>query len=98
MKTVRETAEFKRWLKGLRDVKGRRHILRRIARIASMGQFGDVASVGGGVSEIRVHVGPGYRGYYTPRGEEVVILLCGGDKDNQARDIKRAKELVEQLE
>ena len=76
----------------------RRQINSRIARIASTGNFGDFASVGGGVSELRVHAGAGYRVYYTLRGEEVVILLCGGAKDSQDRDIKRAREMAADLE
>jgi putative addiction module killer protein len=98
MKTIRETDEFKGWLQSLRDVIARRQIVKRLGRIATMDHFGDFGSVGEGVSELRIHVGPGYRVYYALRGEEVVIILCGGDKDDQDRDIKRAKEMAAQLE
>ncbi|MFN3387413.1 MAG: type II toxin-antitoxin system RelE/ParE family toxin [Allosphingosinicella sp.] len=91
---VLETPEFARWMRALRDPLGKRQIVGRIARIAAMGNFGDFASVGGGVSELRIHVGPGYRVYYTLRGEDVVILLAGGDKGSQERDMQRAKEMA----
>ena len=95
---VRETREFADWLLGLRDGVGKRQIVSRIARIAATGSFGDFASVGGGVSELRIHGGPGYRVYYTLRGEEVVILLAGGDKGSQERDIRKAKEIAARVE
>jgi putative addiction module killer protein len=98
MTEVVETEAFSKWLKALRDSLGRRAILRRIARIASTDHFGDHAGIGGGVSELRIDVGPGYRVYYTLRDEQVVLLLCGGAKDSQGRDIKRAKEMAAQLE
>ena len=91
---VRETREFAAWLRALRDPIGRRQIVSRIARIATMGSFGDFASVGDGVSELRIRVGPGYRVYYTLRGKDVVILLAGGDKGSQERDLQRAKEIA----
>jgi putative addiction module killer protein len=98
MAEVVETETFSKWLKALRDPLGRRAVLRRIARIVSTDHFGDHAGVGDGVSELRIDVGPGYRVYYTLRGELVVLLLCGGDKDSQERDIGRAKELAVQVE
>lgn len=98
MAEVVETEAFSKWLKALRDPLGRRAVLRRIARIVAMDHFGDHAGVGEGVSELRIDVGPGYRVYYTMRGELVVLLLCGGDKDSQERDIRRAKELAVQVE
>jgi putative addiction module killer protein len=98
MRTIRETSLFSDWLKGLRDAAAKRQIVRRLARIASMDHFGDFASVGEGVSELRIHAGPGYRVYYTLRGEEMVVLLCGGTKDDQERDIRRAKEMAAQIE
>jgi putative addiction module killer protein len=91
---VRQTPEFADWLSSLRDPIGRRQILSRIVRIQSTGNFGDFASVGGGVSELRIHTGPGYRVYYTMVGAEIVLLLCGGDKGSQDRDIAKAKEMV----
>lgn len=98
MARVVETGAFAKWLQALRDPVGRRSVVRRIARIESTDNFGDHASVGDGVSELRIDVGPGYRAYYTLRGEDVVLLLCGGDKDSQDRDIRRAKEMAAQLE
>jgi putative addiction module killer protein len=95
---VRETEQFSAWLKGLRDVIAKQQINKRIARIVSTGNYGDFATIGDGVSELRIHFGPGYRVYYTLRGEKVVILLCGGDKSSQDRDIKRAKEMAAEIE
>jgi putative addiction module killer protein len=98
MAQVVETEEFTKWLKGLRDQVGRRNILSRIARIVSTDNFGDCASLGEGISELRVHVGPGYRIYYTIREGRVVLILSGGDKGSQKRDIEKAKEIAAQLE
>lgn len=98
MAEIVETEAFSKWLKALRDALGRRAIVRRLARIASTDNFGDHASVGDGVSELRIDVGPGYRLYYTIREGRVVWLLGGGDKDSQERDIRRAKEMAGALE
>lgn len=98
MTEVVETETFSRWLKALRDPLGRRAIVRRLARIVSTDHFGDHAGIGDGVSELRIDVGPGYRIYYTVRRGEVMLLLCGGDKDSQERDIRRAKEMAADLE
>ena len=97
MPTVKVTTEFRNWLKGLRDLRARAKVISRIDRL-TLGNPGDVAPVGGGVSELRIHHGPGYRVYYTQRGEEYVVLLCGGDKDSQDADIKAAKKLANELE
>jgi putative addiction module killer protein len=97
MLEIRQTAAFTAWMHGLRDTQGRAVIARRIERMAA-GNFGDHKSVGTGVSELRVPFGPGYRVYYTLRGKELVVLLCGGDKGSQRRDIARARELAGQLE
>lgn len=86
---VRRTGVFIHWLTGLNDVQGRARIAKRLDRLAD-GQFGDAKSVGDGVSELRFDFGPGYRVYFTVRDRVVVILLCGGDKGSQWRDIKRA--------
>ena len=94
---VRRTAEFLEWIGALRDVQARARIAKRIDRIA-LGNFGDSKPVGNGVSELRFTFGPGYRVYYTRRGDVVVILLCGGDKGSQERDIKRAKFLATEVE
>lgn len=94
---VRTTDEFNEWLRDLRDIKGRARILVRIGRIES-GNFGDAKPVGGGVSELRLQFGPVYRVYYTMQGETVTILLCGGDKSTQDRDIERAKKIAKEIE
>lgn len=94
MVEVRQTSEFSEWLKGLRDVRARTRIAARLARIQSSGHFGDIAAVGDGVFELRFFFGPGYRVYYTRMGETVVILLAGGDKTTQKRDIERARQMV----
>jgi len=90
---IRRTEEFDRWLRKLRDSQAQSRILARIARL-SFGNPGDVKPVGEGVSEMRVPYGPGYRVYYTQRGDQIVILLMGGDKSSQDRDIAKAKELA----
>lgn len=97
MPAVKETDEFSSWISGLRDNAAKARILVRIQRLAN-GNPGDVGPVGKGISELRIHHGAGYRVYYTQRGEEFVILLCGGDKSSQDKDIARAKELVDELE
>lgn len=91
------TAEFDAWLKDLRDPVGTARILARI-RSAEQGNFGDCAPVGGGVFEMRIHAGPGYRVYYGRIAEYVYLLLCGGNKTTQRRDIKHAIALFKTLE
>ncbi len=93
---VIKSATFLNWLKGLRDRNARARIAVRIDRIEE-GNFGDHRSVGGGVSEVRVNVGQGYRIYYTVRNRTVVILLCGGDKASQRQDIRRARQMESEL-
>ena len=93
---VRRTEEFIRWIAGLRDEMDRARIARRIDRLAA-GNFGDVKAVGGGVSELRFTFGPGYRVYFTRRGNVVVILLCGGDKGSQSRDIEKARAMAKEI-
>ncbi|MCK1395341.1 type II toxin-antitoxin system RelE/ParE family toxin [Bradyrhizobium sp. 1] len=97
MPTIKRTDEFSNWLRNLRDRRAKAKILARIDRLA-LGNPGDVAPVGGGISEMRVHEGAGYRIYYVPRGEEIVVLLCGGDKGSQQRDIALAKQIASELE
>jgi putative addiction module killer protein len=94
---VRETPEFSRWLAALKDQRAVLHIVRRISRVAA-GNTGDAKSVGGSVSELRIDYGPGYRVYFTRRRQALVILLCGGDKRTQSRDIRKATEIAEKLE
>jgi putative addiction module killer protein len=86
---VRQTEEFSRWLHRLKDDNAAARILVRIRR-AELGSLGDCRSVGGGVMEMRVDYGPGYRVYFARQGDSIVVLLCGGDKRTQQRDIKRA--------
>jgi putative addiction module killer protein len=93
---VRRTAEFLDWLTDLRDAQARARIIKRIDRIAD-GNLGDTKSVGNGVSELRFAFGPGYRVYYTVRESVVVILLCGGDKGSQGRDIERAIAMAKEI-
>ena len=93
MMEIRETQEFSNWLRALRDQRGKAKILIRIDRLAR-GNPGDVEPVGEGVSELRVDYGPGYRVYFAKRGATLLLLLCGGDKKTQARDIARAKRLA----
>jgi putative addiction module killer protein len=93
---VRKTEEFARWLDGLRDIRARARVLVRIERIVA-GNFGDSKPVGQGISELRIDYGPGYRVYFTKRGQQIVILLVGGDKSGQAADIKTAIRLAKNL-
>jgi len=97
MVEVRKTAAFSDWMAGLRDHRARAKIAARIDRLA-LGNPGDVEPVGEGVSELRIHYGPGYRVYFVRRGGALIILLCGGDKGTQARDIGAAKMLAAELE
>lgn len=83
-------APFEQWLRSLRDKQTKARILARIDRVR-LGNFGDCESVGAGVYELRIHVGSGYRIYFALHGLELVLLLCGGDKSTQARDIEKAK-------
>ncbi len=93
---IRQTDLYARWFDGLRDRQARAHILVRVRRL-SLGNAGDVRPVGEGVSEMRIDYGPGYRVYFVSRGEQLVILLAGGDKQSQARDIDAARELARSL-
>ncbi|EZP46996.1 Addiction module killer protein [Stenotrophomonas sp. RIT309] len=93
---MKRTPQFTAWIDGLKDFAGRARILARIRRLGD-GNPGDHRNLTGGISELRVDVGPGYRVYYTQRGNELVILLVGGDKGTQQRDIDKAKELARNL-
>lgn len=96
MVEVRQTDVFTAWFAGLRDREARARITVRIRRL-SLGNPGDVKPVGSGISEMRINYGPGYRVYFVGRGDTVVILLCGGDKRRQDRDIARALELAKEV-
>ena len=93
MNTLVRSDEFADWLDGLDDRRASARILARLTS-AEHGNFGDCEPVGEGVSEMRVHFGPGYRVYFTRSGQTVYVLLCGGDKSTQAKDIKTAKRLA----
>lgn len=96
MKTFLRSAEFDVWLAALKDTIGRARIIHRV-RAAEAGNFGDCASISEGVSEMRIHIGPGYRLYFMQRGEVTYLLLLGGDKSGQKRDIRRALEMARTL-
>ena len=93
---VMQTDKFEEWLDGLRDRKGQEVVAKRIIRMQS-GLLGDVKAVGNGVSEARIKFGPGYRLYFVKRHQVIIILLCGGDKGSQSRDIARAKEMAKEV-
>ena len=94
---VVETDVFQRWMERLRDSMAKARILARLKRV-TMGNLGDWKSVGGGVAEMRIDHGPGYRVYFARRGDLLIIILAGGTKSSQSRDIARAIEIAEQLE
>lgn len=97
MTEVRQTEEFAHWLASLRDRDAAKRIKLRLARV-QIGLLGDAKPIGEGLSELRIDHGPGYRVYFARRGAVVIILLCGGDKNSQSRDIARAKAMAGQLE
>ena len=97
MYTVLQTEEFQTWLDDLSDKRTQLRIAARL-RLAEAGNLGDWGPVGGPVSELRVDVGPGYRLYFTRRGNLLIIMLAGGDKSSQKRDIKRAQKIASELE
>jgi len=92
---LEQTSTFARWLKSLKDLQARAAILLRLKQVQA-GHLGDVKYVGGGVSELRWHLGPGYRVYLCKRGDEIIVLLAGGDKSTQQRDIARAQLLAKE--
>jgi putative addiction module killer protein len=93
---IRKAETFAKWIDGLQDIRARAHILVRIERLAA-GNPGDVKPVGEGVSELRIDYGPGYRVYFKKMGQKVIILLAGGDKKSQSKDIKTALRLSRNL-
>lgn len=94
MVELKQTETFRKWRSRLRDERARALIASRLDRLAQ-GHVGDVEPVGDGVSELRIHYGPGYRIYFQKLGNTIIVLLCGGDKSTQAKDIKAAKRLAE---
>ncbi len=97
MYLIKQTESFTKWLTKLKDIKGKVAVLRRVDRLKD-GNFGDHKSVGSNVSELRISVGAGYRVYYTIKESEIVILLIGGDKSTQSKDIAKAQQLYKELE
>jgi len=95
MYLVKQTDIFSKWLLKLRDTKGKASVIRRIKRI-KVGNFGDHKSLGDDVSELRITTGPGYRVYYTQRGDEIIILLVAGEKSTQSKDIAKAKMMAKE--
>lgn len=96
MAEVKQTETYRKWEHKLKDHKAKAAIAARVFRLAN-GLPGDVSSVGQGISELRIHYGPGYRIYFKQNRNEIVILLCGGDKSTQSKDIAIAKKLVKEL-
>jgi putative addiction module killer protein len=96
VKEIRKTEIFAKWIDEIQDIRARGRILVRIERL-SVGNPGDVKPVSEGVSELRIDYGPGYRVYYKEQGRKVIILLAGGDKNSQAKDIKTALRLARNL-
>lgn len=94
---VRQTEIFDKWLDGLRDGKARTAIALRLVRL-EFGNLGDCKPVGEGVLELRIHQGPGYRIYLAQRGSQLIVVLAGGDKSSQAKDIVKAKKIARELE
>ena len=96
MFVIRRTDTFSSWLRNLRDQRAKQKITGRLQRL-KFGHFGDVEPVGHGVSELRLHEGKGYRVYFRQQGDEIIVLLCGGDKKSQQRDIAQAQRIWKEL-
>lgn len=96
MKVVKETENYSKWFGSLKDRNAKLRIDIRIRRL-SLGNPGDVKAVGEGVSELRIDYGPGYRIYFTERGEQLILILVGGDKSSQPKDIAKAKEIAKEF-
>ena len=92
---IKQTATYQKWRTRLKDERARALIASRLDRLA-FGHAGDVEPVGHGISELRIHYGPGYRIYFQKRGDTMIVLLCGGNKSTQAKDIKAAKRLADE--
>ncbi|MFA9275798.1 MAG: type II toxin-antitoxin system RelE/ParE family toxin [Candidatus Aquirickettsiella gammari] len=97
MMILQQTATFKKWRSQLKDARALGLIASRLDRL-SFGHMGDVEAIGEGISELRIHHGPGYRIYFKRRGNTIIILLCGGDKSTQTKDISAAKRLARELD
>lgn len=97
IRKILQTETYRKWEKKLKDPRARKMITARLYRIAN-GLFGDTSPVGEGISELRIHYGPGYRIYFKQEGDIIIILLCGGDKSTQDKDIQKAKEIAKRVE
>lgn len=97
MLELRTTTDFDRWLKKLKDPVAKRQIALRLTRLQA-GNTGDAKRLDERLYELRLFTGPGYRIYYTKRGERIILLLCGGDKSSQSRDIEKARRMIEKLD
>ena len=97
MRIIQKTSEFDRWFKKLKDLKAKAKILYRIQKIQSDNHFGDTKPVGNGLSELRIHFAKGYRVYFVEKDNVIVILLAGGDKSTQSKDILKAKKIWEEI-
>ncbi|EAQ6131930.1 type II toxin-antitoxin system RelE/ParE family toxin [Salmonella enterica] len=93
MKEIIRSETFSDWLSSLKDSRARSRVLSRIDRMRE-GNFGDAEPIGDGLSEARIHYGPGYRVYFMQQGDVIVVLLCGGDKSSQTKDIKQARRIA----
>lgn len=93
MLVLRQTEAFRVWEQSLRDPLAQAAVASRLARLA-LGHMGDCKALGGGLAELRIHTGPGYRIYFTRRGSELILLLSGGNKADQSRDLERARDLA----
>lgn len=96
MYIIKQTNYFSKWLIKLKDTQGKVAVLRRVERM-KLGNFGDYKSVGNNINELRISTGPGYRVYYTKKNDEIIVLLIGGDKSSQSDDIKKANEILKEL-
>jgi putative addiction module killer protein len=97
MVTILKTRKFIKWLLDLKDLKGKARIQARIDKL-EFGHMGDCSTIESGLFELRVHYGPGYRVYFMKRGQEIIILLAGGDKSSQLKDIKLASKLSKEIQ
>lgn len=97
MYELRQTPVFRKWIRGLKDQRAKEAIAKRMVRIEA-GALGDTKLLAGGISEFRIHQGPGYRLYFVRRGGTVILLLCGGDKGSQERDIATAQQLAKEID
>jgi len=94
---IKETKRFSKWISNLKDLRGKVTVIRRINRLKN-GNFGDCKAIAKNINELRITIGPGYRIYFTQKEQKIIILLIGGDKSTQSNDIKKAKEILKELD